>query len=174
MLGNGHLQMPSPSFSAPSLAFFRHAQAFDRMPGLLSTVHDLIGVNMTIMEAPLRNKDCAAVGRKSFSKDVSYYLSAGAQDTTCEVCPSCPFLYKRYDYHYAGTFGLATAVLPLPLVHFRMSPGSSTSAGLVLPLLLCAPVPGAYAQVPGAPRLLSCVPGACAMCPAKPCAHATI
>ena len=146
------------------------------MPGLYPTVHDQVGVNLTTMEAPLHNKDCVAVGRKSSSTEVSYYadLSAGAQDTTYEVCPSCPFLYKHYDYHYAGTFGLATAVLPLPLVHFRMSPGSSTSAGLVLPLLLCAPVPGADAQVPGAPRLLSCVPGACPMCPAKPCAHATI
>ena len=125
------------------------------MPGLHPTFHDQIGANLTTIATPLHNKDCAAVGRNSFSKDVSYYadLSAGAQDTTYEVCPSCPFLYKHYDYHYAGTFGLATAVLPLPLVHFRLSPGSSTSAGLVLPLLLCAPVPGADAQVPG-PRFL--------------------
>ena len=159
MLGNGHSPDAQPFFLCPLTCLFGHAQAFDPddgyMPGLHSTVHDQIGVNMTTMEAPLHNKDCAAVGRNSFAKDVSYYLSAGAQDTTCEVCPSCPFLFKHYDYHYADTFGLATAVLPLPLVQFRMSTGSSTSAGLVLPLLLCAPVPvpGADAQVPG-PRFL--------------------
>ena len=92
MLGNGHSPEAQPFFLCPLTCLFGHAQAFDPddgyMPGLRSTVHDQIGVNMTTTEAPLHNKDSAAVGRKSFSKEVSYYadFSTGAQDTTCEVC----------------------------------------------------------------------------------------
>ena len=78
-----------------------------------------------------------------------------------EVCPSCCYWYKHYDY--SGTFGLATAVLSLRLVPRSLS-GSSSSAWLVLPLLFCSLVPGADAQV-RVPRLLSWVPGPCAVCP---------
>ena len=140
------------SFSSPLTCLFGHEQVFDPddsyMPGLHPTMHHQICANLTT-EATLHNKDCAAVGRNSFSKEVSYYadFSTGAQDTTYEACPGCCDWYKHYDYDFADTVGLSTVVLSLPLVHSRTSPGSSSSAWIVLPLLFCALVPGADAQV---------------------------
>ena len=136
----------------PLTCLFGHEQVFDPddsyMPGLHPTMHHQICANLTT-EATLHNKDCAAVGRNSFSKEVSYYadFSTGAQDTTYEACPGCCDWYKHYDYDFADTFALSTVALSLPLVHSRTSPGSSSSAWIVLPLLFCALVPGADAQV---------------------------